>query len=161
MPTKRAAGMIAPNEGEMFDVVGDRYRFLATTDMTNGRYAVIEAFVPPGGGPPPHVHSREEEGFYIIEGEMTFRAEDRAIRLSAGGFINLPIGVMHSFRNETDRPVKMLIIVAPGGIEAMFRQAGRAANDPTSPIAPFEDSDKGKLVAAAAEHGIEIKLPPA
>jgi len=55
-------------------VVGDVYRFLATGEDTNGKYALLEAIVPPGGGPPPHVHSREEEGFYILEGEITSQA---------------------------------------------------------------------------------------
>src|ERR1700680_3294479 len=59
-----------PTEGRTIAVVGDVYRFLATGEDTNGKYALWEAIVPPGGGPPPHVHSREEEGFYILEGEI-------------------------------------------------------------------------------------------
>ena len=61
-----------PQQGRTIAVVGDVYRFLATGEETQGRYAILEAIVPPGGGPPPHVHSREEEGFYILEGEITF-----------------------------------------------------------------------------------------
>lgn len=161
MSTSRTVSIVAPNQGEMVDMLFDRYRFLATSETTNGGYAVIEAFVPPGGGPPPHVHSREEEGFYILEGEMTFRAVGREIRLAAGGFINLPVGVKHSFRNESSQPVKMLIFVAPSGIERMFRQAGRAVSDQDAPIAPFDDSDVEQVVKAAADHGITITLPPA
>ena len=55
-----------PAEGRTIAVVGDVYRFLATGQETNGKYAMWEAVVPPGGGPPPHVHSREEEGFYVL-----------------------------------------------------------------------------------------------
>ena len=51
------------SEGRTVGVVGDIYRFLAVGEDTDGRYAVWEAIVPPGGGPPPHVHSREEESF--------------------------------------------------------------------------------------------------
>ena len=61
----------SPGKGRTISVVGDVYRFLATGAETNGKYALWEAIVPPGGGPPPHVHSREEEGFYILEGEIT------------------------------------------------------------------------------------------
>ncbi len=57
-------------------MVGDVYRFLATGEETSGKYAQWEANVPPGGGPPPHVHSREEEGFYILEGEITLQIGD-------------------------------------------------------------------------------------
>ena len=67
-----------PGVGRTIAVVGDVYRFLATGDDTGGRYALWEAVVPPGGGPPPHVHSREEEGFYILEGEITFTVGGRA-----------------------------------------------------------------------------------
>ena len=59
-------------DGRTIAVVGDVYRFLATGNETNGKYAIWEAIVPPGGGPPLHVHSREEEVFYILEGEITF-----------------------------------------------------------------------------------------
>ena len=52
-----------PNEGRTIAVVGDVYRFMATSEDTNGKYAMWEAIVPPGGGPPPHVHSREEESW--------------------------------------------------------------------------------------------------
>jgi quercetin dioxygenase-like cupin family protein len=58
-----------PGEGKVIAVVGDVYRFLATGEETDGRYAMFEAVVSPGGGPPPHIHSREEESFYVLDGE--------------------------------------------------------------------------------------------
>ena len=73
-----------PGEGRTIAVVGDVYRFLATGEDTNGKYALWEAIVPPGGGPPPHVHSREEEGFYILEGEITLHDRRRAARGDGG-----------------------------------------------------------------------------
>jgi mannose-6-phosphate isomerase-like protein (cupin superfamily) len=90
-----------PGEGRTVAVVGDVYRFLATGDNTNGRYALWEAIVPPGGGPPPHVHSREEEGFYILEGEITFTIAGRPMVAKAGTFANMPVGTPHSFKNES------------------------------------------------------------
>src|ERR1019366_3413005 len=77
-----------PTAGRTIAVVGDVYRFLATGDDTNGKYAMWEAIVPPGGGPPPHVHSREEEGFYILEGEITFQIGEERIVATAGIFAN-------------------------------------------------------------------------
>ena len=90
-----------PAEGRTIAVVGDVYRFLATGEDTNGKYALWEAIVPPGGGPPPHVHSREEEGFYILEGEITFHVGDERIVATAGMFANMPVGTPHSFKNES------------------------------------------------------------
>ena len=57
-----------PSEGRRIGIVGDVYRFLATGEETDGKYATFEAIVPPGSGPPPHVHSREEESFLVLEG---------------------------------------------------------------------------------------------
>ena len=113
-----------PTEGRTIAVVGDVYRFLATGDDTNGKYATLEAIVPPGGGPPPHVHSREEEGFYILEGEITFTIGDKRIVATAGMFANMPVGTPHSFKNESGEPAKMLISVAPAGLEKMFFEFG-------------------------------------
>src|SRR3984893_11722206 len=93
-------------------VVGEVYRFLATGEDTDGRYALWEAIVPPGGGPPPHVHSREEEGFCILEGEITLQIGDERIAATAGMFANMPVGTPHSFTNESDKPAKMLISIA-------------------------------------------------
>src|SRR5947207_4189361 len=109
-----------PSEGRTIAVVGDLYRFLATGEDTSGKYALWEALVPPGGGPPPHVHSREEEGFYVLEGEITLRVGEKTIIAGAGMFANLPVGTPHSFKNESALPARMLISIAPAGLEKMF-----------------------------------------
>jgi quercetin dioxygenase-like cupin family protein len=109
-----------PAEGRTIAVVGDVYRFLATGEDTNGKYALWEAIVPPGGGPPPHVHSREEEGFYVLEGEITFTINGERVVARAGMFANMPVGTPHSFKNEGGKPARMLISVAPAGLEKMF-----------------------------------------
>src|ERR1700691_6210917 len=95
-------------DGRTIGVVGDVYRFLATGDETDGKYALIEALVPPGGGPPPHIHSREEEAFYILEGELTLFVGEQRIAARAGTFANVPVGTLHRFRNEGDKPVRLL-----------------------------------------------------
>src|SRR5580698_1748329 len=113
-----------PSEGRTIGVVGDVYRFLATGDDTDGKYALFEAIVPPGGGPPPHVHSREEEGFYILEGEITIHIGEERIVATAGMFANMPVGTPHSFKNESGKTARMLISVAPAGLEQMFFEVG-------------------------------------
>ena len=149
-----------PGDGRTIGVVGDVYRFLATSDETDGKYALIEALVPPGGGPPPHVHSREEEAFYILEGEITFSEGEEHFVAGPGTFANMPVGSQHSFKNETQQPAKMLITVAPAGLERMFFEVGQpvAAGATSAPLPTKEDFEK--LLAAAPKYGIEIKLPP-
>jgi mannose-6-phosphate isomerase-like protein (cupin superfamily) len=102
-----------PAQGRTIAVVGDVYRFLATGEDTNSQYALWEAIVLPGGGPPPHVHSQEEEGFYILEGEITFTMGDQRLVAGPGMFANMPVGTPRSFKNESGQPARRLISVAP------------------------------------------------
>jgi mannose-6-phosphate isomerase-like protein (cupin superfamily) len=153
-PTLRKA-----NEGRTIAVVGDVYRFLATGDDTNGKYATWEAIVPPGGGPPPHVHSREEEGFYILEGEITFHIGEKRIVATAGIFANMPVGTPHSFKNESGTPAKMLISVAPAGLEQMFFEVGVPLAEGATTALPPTKEEIEKLLTIAPRYGVEIRLP--
>ena len=146
-------------QGRTIAVVGDVYRFLATGEDTNGKYAMWEAIVPPGGGPPPHVHSREEEGFYILEGEITLTVNGERIVATAGTFANMPVGTPHSFKNESDRPAKMLISVAPAGLEEMFFEVGVPLAEGATTALPPTKEEIEKLLAFAPRYGVEIKLP--
>ena len=148
-----------PTEGRTIAVVGDVYRFLATGDDTNGKYALWEAIVPPGGGPPPHVHSREEEGFYILEGEITFRIGAERIVATAGMFANMPVGTPHSFKNESGQSAKMLISVAPAGLEQMFFEVGVPVDQGATTASPATKAEIEKLLEIAPRYGVEIRLP--
>lgn len=146
-------------EGRTIAVVGDVYRFLATGDDTNGKYATWEAIVPPGGGPPPHVHSREEESFYILEGEITFQIGAGRLVARAGMFANMPVGTPHAFKNESDKPARMLISVAPAGLEKMFFAVGVPLTEGATTALPPTNDEIERLLAAAPKYGVEIKLP--
>lgn len=148
----------SPNEGRTVAVVGDVYRFLATGEDTSGKYALWEAIVTPGGGPPPHVHSREEEGFYVLEGEITFFVGDQPLVASAGMFVNMPVGTLHSFKNKSGKPARMLISVAPAGLEQMFFEVGVPMPQGATTAAPSTKEEIERLLAAAPRYGVEIKL---
>jgi mannose-6-phosphate isomerase-like protein (cupin superfamily) len=147
------------DEGRTIAVVGDVYRFLATGEDTSGKYALFEALVSPGGGPPPHVHSREEEGFYVLEGEITFLIGDQRLVASAGMFANVPVGTPHSFKNESGKPARMLISLAPAGLEKMFFEIGVPVPPGATTAAPATKEEIERLLAAAPRYGVEIKLP--
>ena len=155
----RLPALRKPTEGRTIAAVGDVYRFLATGDNTHGTYAMWEAIVPPGGGPPPHVHSREEEGFYILEGEITLQAGDQQIVATAGMFLNMPIGTPHSFKNESDTSAKMLIMVAPAGLENMFFEFGVPLAEGSTTALPPTQEEIEKLLEIAPKYGIEILVP--
>ncbi len=148
-----------PSKGRTVAVVGDVYRFLATGEDTNGKYALWEAVVPPGGGPPPHVHSREEEGFYVLEGEVTFTVSGERLVAGPGTFANMPVGTPHSFKNEGDRPARMLISVAPAGLEKMFFEVGVPLAEGATTALPPSHEEIERLLAAAPRYGVEIKVP--
>ena len=148
-----------PAEGRTVAVVGDVYRFLATGEDTNGKYALWETIVPPGGGPPPHVHSREEEGFYVLEGEITFQVGEKRLVATAGMFANMPVGTPHAFKNESSKVAKMLISVAPAGLEQMFFEVGVPLPEGSTTALPPTKEEIERLLAVAPRYGIEIKLP--
>ena len=148
-----------PTEGRTIAVVGDVYRFLATGGNTNGKYALWEAIVPPGGGPPPHVHSREEEGFYILEGEITFQIGEERVVATAGMFANMPVGTPHSFRNESSKSAKMLISIAPAGLENMFFEVGVPVDQEAITTPPATKAEIEKFLEVAPRYGVEIRLP--
>lgn len=148
-----------PNEGRTIAVVGDVYRFMATSEDTNGKYAMWEAIVPPGGGPPPHVHSREEESFYILEGEITFQIGEERVVATAGMFANMPVGTPHSFKNESSQPAKMIISIAPAGLEEMFFEFGVPLPEGSTSALPPTKDEIEKLLKTAPKYGIEIRVP--
>lgn len=147
------------NEGRCMAVVGDVYRFLATGAETDGKYAQMEAIVGPGGGPPPHVHSREEEAFYILDGEITFQVGDQTIVATPGMFANIPVDTTHSFRNDGKKPAKMLITIAPAGLEQLFLEFGVPVAPGTTTAPPPTNEEIMKLLEIAPRYGVEIKLP--
>ena len=85
---------------------------------------------------PPHVHHREDEGIYVLEGEMTATVGDEAFRMGAGDFAFLPKGVPHSLSNHSDPPARFVFVSAPGGFELLmddFVEAARRGHGPGSP----------------------------
>lgn len=108
----------------------------------------------------PHVHSREEEGFYVLEGAITFFIGNQRLIASAGMFANMPVGTPHSFKNESGKPARMLISVAPAGLEQLFFAVGAPMPSGATTAAPPTKDEIERLLAAAPRYGIEIKLPP-
>ena len=141
-----------------YSVVGDRYTYLVTGVETNGAFAMFEAYVPPGNGPPPHVHHREDEMFYVIEGEFEFNVAGESKRLGAGDFLLGRRGVPHNFTNIGSSPGRMLITVTPAGFEGFFAEIGiELASKEEMPIPPTPE-DIGMLLEAAVKYGVEIMV---
>jgi quercetin dioxygenase-like cupin family protein len=157
----RKATIKNPAAGQTVAIAGDVYRFVALGEDTDGKYAHWEAIVPPGGGPPPHTHSREDEGFFVVEGEMTFLIGAERLVACAGTFVNLPVGVPHAFRNDTSSQARLLITIAPAGLEKMFLEPGRPVPAGTRQANPPSQEEVERLVQTAPRYGVRIDLPGA
>src|SRR3954449_12510061 len=107
------SGILRAGEGRAAWVVGDRYTVKASGEDTGEAFALIEVLVPPGSGPPPHVHHREDEAFYVLEGELRFHVDGRDFTAGAGAWVTLARGSLHHFNNVGDRPARLLIVVTP------------------------------------------------
>ncbi len=113
-------------------VVGDTYTLLLTGKETAGRFSLIDMYVPPAGGPPPHRHDFEET-FTLLEGELdfVFRGTKQVVR--AGETINVPANAPHQFHNSSTRPARMLCICSPAGQEELFLEIGVPVATRTTP----------------------------
>ena len=95
---KRKLTVVNPDDPEMryISLAGDTYTILLTGKDTDGRYCLIDMYVPPGGGPPPHRHDFEEM-FTVLDGEIEITFRDGKKRASAGSTVNIPANAPHSF----------------------------------------------------------------
>jgi len=156
----RSATHVPPGEGASVWLLGDLYTFKAVSEDTGGAFALWETVSPPESGPPPHLHRREDETFYVLEGELEFLVGDDTIRAGAGSFVYVPKETMHTFKNVGTEPAKFLATVVPGGFEKFFFEAGEPATDKTSPPVQEVPPDVERLVATAAKYNCEIPPPP-
>ena len=109
---------------------------------------------PPMSGPPLHVHSREDETFYVLDGELVFEIDGHRTVVGAGGSVFLPRGVTHRYQNLTTCDARLLIIVTPGAFHDFFVELA-AATPPEGGIPPLD-----VLQAIDARHGITTLGPP-
>ena len=145
---------LAPGDGERIWIVGDTMTLKATGESTGGSLTLLENLTAPGGGPPPHVHAREDEFWYVLDGTFEIRIGDEVHALGPGGFAFAPHGTVHNFRNTADTPSRVLVGFAPAGMEGFFRESGRAAVD-DGPAPPLDDDEIARTMVAAPKYGVE------
>lgn len=139
---------------EKFAVAGDVYAILATGEETGGAYALIEARVPPGGGPQRHTQ-RDLELFYVISGEVVFSLAGNELNAGPGCYLRVEPGVMHAFRNMSSIPATMLIQTFPAGLDAYFREVGQSVQSMDDHRASTQE-EIHKLKLIAPKYGIQI-----
>jgi len=141
--------LVPPGEGKRLQILAETGFIKLSGAETAGLYAVMEGWTPPGAGPPMHRHSREEETFYVLEGEYEFTVGDQKLRAPAGSLIFGPRHIPHTFRNIGKSPARMLIFAQPAGIEHFFEELSDLVL--AGPLNP------DKLAALAARYGIDFE----
>ncbi|HWP41844.1 MAG TPA: cupin domain-containing protein [Blastocatellia bacterium] len=128
--------VLGAGEGKTISVLGDSYTYKAAREETHGAYALIEHTVA-GGGPPPHIHATEEEAFYVLEGELNVLVGERTVTATAGAFVLVPRGTVHTLSNAGAAPARVLVIISPAGFEEFFEEiAGPPDLDKIKALAP-------------------------
>jgi mannose-6-phosphate isomerase-like protein (cupin superfamily) len=156
--TEPSAMMVPETGGKAVWFLANRVTIKAAGEDTGGRYSLCEVLVAPGFATPKHIHHREEEAFFVLEGHVHFECGETTVDAEPGSYVLLPRGVPHWFANVGETPLRMLNIMSPGGGEGMFVEAGRPAE--TDGLPPAGPPDVEALQRAAAKYGNEIVGPP-
>jgi quercetin dioxygenase-like cupin family protein len=151
---------VRAGEGEARWWFGALAEIKAAARDTGGQMTIVEVTEHPGAEAPLHVHHRDDEGFWILEGDVTFEVGDKTIDASAGDYVFGPRGIPHRF-TVGDRGCRMLFILVPGGIEDVIRATSEPAQTRTLPprleAEPTPEEIEG-LKAIVSEHGYELLI---
>lgn len=155
--TQKALEPIAVHEadGEAWWWFGSLAVIKATAADTGGRMAIVEITEPPGIEAPLHVHHREDEGFWILDGDVVFEVAGRTIDAHAGDYVFGPRDVPHRY-TVGDRGCRMLFIFTPGGFEEVIREMGEPARTRTLPPPSDEEPDLERIQSIAVDHDCEL-----
>jgi quercetin dioxygenase-like cupin family protein len=161
MPSSRITSdlgiSLEPDEGKSLWVLGDLYTFKVAGGETGESLAVIEVQVQPQNGPPPHIHHREDETFYVLYGQFSFLLGDQTFEATIGSFVYIPRGTLHTFKNKGVSPGRLLVVITPAGFERFFEEIGEPATGKSSPP-PFNPATVEKLMALALKYNLEVRM---
>lgn len=144
--------ILAPGDGKMIPVPGHKITRKVSGAETNGAFSMLEVELE-GDGPPLHIHNAEDESFYVLEGDMILQVGDRRINATAGSFVFVPRGTIHTFARAGQHPARFLVTYSPAGFEDFFDEA--VDLDVTDTEAYVAKAD-----ALAEKYKMEIVGPP-
>lgn len=158
---EKVVAPVPPGEGaSSLWVMGVLMTHKIPSRRTGGAYALFEVTTRPGTGPPPHIHHREDEAFYVLEGDYDFLIGGKTLRVGADSLLYVPKGTLHAHRAIGGGEGRMLLTQTPGGsYERFFEAVGKPAEHEGRPLASESQPDMRRIVQIAAEHGIEIPVP--
>lgn len=147
-----------PQPHPAHSILGIGYELMLRASETVGTYELMKFVVPPGAGPPPHKHTREDECFYLVDGALTVTRGDECFRTVAGDVLHMPRIVPHGFRNESSDWATFLCWVTPATLEGFFAGFQREWPADSDALGPPTPEDIQAMLASAEQHGIEILM---
>ncbi len=144
--------LVPAGAGRVVHAFGEEVIFHLTGEETNGRLCVWTENVPPGGGPPPHLHMNEDEWFVVETGKFEFLVEGEWREVTPGGSLYIPRRAVHTFRNSGDATGRLLVSTTPAGFETFFSRCAEIFGSADGP-------DMERITTIAAEHGIHFIKP--
>jgi quercetin dioxygenase-like cupin family protein len=148
----------APGQGVAIWHLGALLTFKATSAATGGRCWAKEMLAPRGAAPARHVHTHEDEAFYVLDGEVSVYIGEEVTHASPGSFLWAPRGVSHTFCVESD--TARVLVFSTGHFDRFFLETGTSAATPTLPPPLTEPPELDALIAAAQEYGVTTVGPP-
>jgi len=150
--------LVRAGEGESVWSLGGRFTAKATAAITEERFALVEAVAFQATEPPLHIHHREDEAWYILDGKMTFYVGDEVLEATAGCFAFAPRGIPHTFTVDVE-PTRVLVFASPAGFEHFALELGQQAHNDIPP-ADLTMPRPEVLGPVAERYGIEVVGPP-
>lgn len=150
--------VLAAGQGESVWSLGGRFTMKADAAVTEERFALVEALAFQSTEPPLHIHHREDEAWYILDGKMTFYVADEVMEATTGCFAFAPRGIPHTFTVDVE-PTRVLVFASPAGFEHFALELGKPAHDDTPPATLAVPSPE-VLGPVAERYGIEVVGPP-
>lgn len=139
---------IVAGGGKAVNVLGTPMLLRVFGNDTNGTLAVVESHDAPGGGPPPHIHHREDETFQVLEGEYEFMIAGQTVTAKAGDTLFAPRGIPHTYRCVSSTAGKLSVVLTPPGFENFFAEIGA--------MSPEDQQNIPRVMEIAKGYGLEF-----